>query len=174
MLSQVLLIEQEGRHFLCGTCYNAVRTKKNWKIPKLCLSNGFAFPDLPPCLTNLTALEERLVSPRIPFMQIRSLGYCGQSGLKGNVVNIMNDLDICAKALPRQISDTGTIQVMLMRKMVYRSPYMFETIRPKAVYEAAQYLATTELYRKEGIILSTDWAYTSGRKLNQTAMLSPH
>jgi hypothetical protein len=52
------------------------------KVPNLCLSNGLAFYEIPDCLKILTELEERLISPRIPFMVIRSLGYSKQFGLK--------------------------------------------------------------------------------------------
>lgn len=149
----------DGLFKLCGTCKKDICDTKDSKIPRLCLGNGFRLPVLPTCLMDLMPLEERLVSPRIPFMQIRSLGFSGQSRLKGNVVNIVNDLDICAKALPRQFQDSSTIQVMLLRRMVYKSPYMFETIRPKKVMEAAQYLSQTELYKTEGIVFSQDWTH---------------
>ena len=73
-------------------------------------------------------------------MQIRLLGFERQSALRGNVVNIENDLDICAKVLPRKFDETSTVQVQLMRRMTYKSPYMYETIRPKKVYDAAIFL----------------------------------
>jgi len=53
-------------------------------------------------------------------MQIRGIGYGLQSSLRGNVVNVENNLNICAKVLPRAFDDTATIQVKLMRKMNYK------------------------------------------------------
>ena len=115
---------------------------------------------------DLSPLEERLVSPRLPFMQFKVVGREGQPQLKGNVVNVENDLDICAEVLPRQFDEMSTVQVKLMRRMMYRAPYMYETIRPAKVYKAAKYLVTTELYQEEGVELSEDWSgYTEG-KLN--------
>ena len=126
-------------------------------MPKRHLSHGFEFPSIPGLMRKLTSLEERLVSPRIPFMQIRSLGVYQQKGLRGNVVNIENDLDACARPLPRRFNETATLQVMLMRKMKYKAPYIFETDRPKIVAEAAKYLCDTELYKVEGIRFSENW-----------------
>ncbi|CAF4102833.1 unnamed protein product, partial [Rotaria sordida] len=64
---------------LCVTCRKDIMSNK---IPNLSLSNGLAFYEVPNCLKILTELEERLISPRIPFMVIRSLGSCKQFGLK--------------------------------------------------------------------------------------------
>ncbi|CAF4566055.1 unnamed protein product, partial [Rotaria socialis] len=65
---------------LCVTCRKDIMLNK---VPNLCLSNGLAFYEVPDCLKILTELEERLISPRIPFMVIRTLGFCKQFGLKG-------------------------------------------------------------------------------------------
>jgi hypothetical protein len=91
-------------------------------------------------------------------MQIRLVGPDRQSSLRGNVVNVENNLDVVASVLPRQFDDTDTIQVKLMRRMQYHIPYMYETIRPMKVYNAAKYLVTQELYMDENVVLSDDWA----------------
>ncbi len=62
---------QHELKYLCFTCYRAI-TKS--KIPQLCLINGLHFSEIPECLVGITKLEERMVSPRIPFMQIKELG----------------------------------------------------------------------------------------------------
>jgi len=90
-------------------------------------------------------------------MQIRGIGYGLQSSLRGNVVNVENNLDICAKVLPRAFDDTATIQVKLMRKMNYKVPYMYDVIRPQAVLDAAKHLVRTDLYKKHEVSLSQDW-----------------
>jgi hypothetical protein len=96
-------------------------------------------------------------------MQIRLLGSEKQSSLRGNVVNVENDLDKCAKILPRRFNDTSTVQVQLKRRMIYTQPYMYETIRPLKVYQAAKYLLDSELYKKECPILSNEWSnYAEG------------
>ena len=50
------------------------------------------FPVKPPEL-NLSNLEERLISLRIPFMQIRALNSGGQFSLKGPVVNVPAEIE---------------------------------------------------------------------------------
>jgi len=90
-------------------------------------------------------------------MQIRLVGCGPQSTLRRNVVNVENDLDKCASVLPRTFNEMSTIQVKLMRKIIYKKPYMFETVRPFKVLKAAQYLVQQEEYIKEGISLSSDW-----------------
>ena len=71
--------------WICSTCYKHL---KNCTLPELAFENGLQFPEIPIPLKGLTQLEERCISPRIPFMQIRELGVDHQFGIKGNVVNV--------------------------------------------------------------------------------------
>jgi hypothetical protein len=106
---------------------------------------------------DLSPLEERLVSLRLSFMQIRLMGTERQSTLRGNVVNVENDLDICAQVLQRKFDETSTVQVQLMRRMRYQTPYMYETIKPLKVFKVAKYLMSSKLYTLENVVLSEDW-----------------
>ena len=54
------------------------------------------------CL-NLTPLEERLISPCIPFVQIRELPRGGQLSIHGNFVNVPADVNSTVSTLPRSI-----------------------------------------------------------------------
>ena len=83
---------------LCITCSNAVA---KGKVPKLCLANGLNFPSIPSELQGLSQLEHRLVSARIPFMQLRELRPTTQLGIRGNIVNVPIDIEECVKVLPR-------------------------------------------------------------------------
>lgn len=157
---KVLRKGNSGR--LCTTCSGYIL---QGKVPKLNFSNGFTFPEIPEILipqskkhpSGLTKLEERLVAARIPFMCIVRLGVDKQCGLRGNVVNVVNPINETARILPRRLDETEVIPLMLMRKMEYKNPYLFETIRPKKVYDAARFLASTELYKEENIVLSEEW-----------------
>jgi len=91
-------------------------------------------------------------------MQIRLRGCERQSALHGNVVNVENDLNVCAAVLPRRFNETSTVQVKLMRRMKYTNPYLYETIRPLRVYQAAKYLIDTDVYKTENVALSDDWS----------------
>ncbi|OXA48025.1 hypothetical protein Fcan01_17182 [Folsomia candida] len=150
----------DGKYFLCGTCHDSL---KNSDVPRLCMSNGLYFPPIPHQLQNMTTLEERLVALRLPFAQIRSLGSDRQYGIRGGVVNVPNDMDIVAKVIPRRFDETSTVQVQLKRRISYKHPYMFQTIRPYKVFHAANYLVRTELYKKENVFLSSDWANSVSR-----------
>ncbi|KAK3924218.1 Forkhead box protein O4 [Frankliniella fusca] len=99
---------------VCSTCANHL---KKGKVPHFAVVNGLLFEPLPEELTGLTTLEERLVSARIPFMQIRELGYQKQLGLKGNCVNVPIDINKTVTCLPRMDSEDDTLLVQLMRRM---------------------------------------------------------
>src|SRR5438309_2301000 len=89
----------------------------------------------------LSPLKERLVSPRIPFMQIRPLSFVDrQYGLKGSVVNVPVNMEDNISMLPRCFNEAQAIQLKLKRMMVHKSEYMYEIIRPFKVYNAAKYL----------------------------------
>jgi len=72
-------------YLFCFTCRRSISSDK---MPNICLSEGFDFPAVPDCLKNLASLEERLISLRIPFMRIISLGYERQCAVRGAVVNV--------------------------------------------------------------------------------------
>ena len=71
------------------------------------------FPEKPDVLKDLTALEERLVLPRIPFMQVRELPRGGQLSIHGNVVNVPADVNSTVSILPQPISESQTIPIKL-------------------------------------------------------------
>ena len=103
-------------------------------------------------------IEQRLVSPRHEFMNIRSLGRERQHGMHGMVVNVPIDIDKTVNQLPRTFLQSQTIQLQLFRKLSFSKPYLYETIRPSVVLEATRYLSTTELFK-----VSEDWVNSVSR-----------
>lgn len=97
------------------------------------------------------------MAPYLCFLQIRLVGAEQQSKLRGNVINVENDLNICATVLPRNMTETSTVQVQLMRRLQYRRPHWHEVIRPYNVRKAMEYLATTEAYKEKQVTLSPLW-----------------
>lgn len=71
---------REDIECVCCTCQKYVKQRK---IPPLSVINGCKFPEIPLEL-NLTEMEERLISPRIPFMQLMEKPRAGQKSLRGN------------------------------------------------------------------------------------------
>lgn len=63
-----------GGLLACTTCRSSL---KSGKVPSLAVTNGFRFPEYPsnPPLPPLDPITERLISPRLPFMQIRRLRF---------------------------------------------------------------------------------------------------
>lgn len=61
--------EHDDKKWVCKTCLLAVQQNK---IPTCSLANGMKFPPIPEEL-KLTHLEERLISPRLAFVQHKEL-----------------------------------------------------------------------------------------------------
>ncbi|XP_062570615.1 uncharacterized protein LOC134232646, partial [Saccostrea cucullata] len=144
----------DGIEWLCLTCCSAL---KDEKIPKLSVKNGMKWPGKPDAL-NLHPLEERLISQRIPFMQIRELPRGGQMSVKGNVVNVPVDIQPTVNALPRQIDEHVTIAVKLKKRLSHKSACFTENVRPNVVINALQWLMkNSELYKNSGIVIDHSW-----------------
>ena len=155
--SQLIVVRQIGwipELQLCITCSQAIG---KGKVPKLCLANGLDFLPIPDELKGLTQLEHRLVSARIPFMQLRELRPTTQLGIRGNIVNVPIDIEESVNILPREFDRTSTIQLAFKRRIQYKGSYMSEWIRPHAVYRAAEYLVKQPLYQEEGIGISIEF-----------------
>ena len=116
-----------------------------------------SFPEKPEVL-NLTSLEERLIAPRICFMQLRELSRGGQLTIHGGVVNVRTNVNSTINALPRTLNESLTIPIKLKRRLSYKHYYLFQQIRPKKVLDAAKYLVeTSELFQNEGIEIRNSW-----------------
>ena len=147
-------ISVEKCEWLCNTCFNNI---KQGKIPKLSVLNSMKFPSKPPEI-NLSNLEERLISLRIPFMQIRALNSGGQFSIKGSVVNVPVEIEPTIRALPRFQHQSETIPVKLKRKKEFKHAVATENIRPAAVLAALKTLQnTSELYKEANILIDDDW-----------------
>lgn len=155
----------DSTEWLCLTCCAAL---KDEKIPRLSVKNGMKWPDKPDAL-NLHPLEERLISQRIPFMQIRELPRGGQISVKGNVINVPVDIQPTVNALPRQIDEHVTIAVKLKKRLSHKSACFTENVRPNMVMNALQWLMkNSELYKNSGIVLDLSWRHKIERSNEET------
>ncbi len=82
-------------------------------------ANKMTFPEKSDVLKDLTPLEERLISPRIPFMQVRELPRGGQLSIHGNVINVPADVNSTVSVLPRSVNESQTIPIKLKRRLGY-------------------------------------------------------
>lgn len=98
---------------ICSTCKSAL-DKNN--IPNMSVYNGFHYPKIPQHLPKIDFITERLISPRIPFMQIRRLRHVqGQFGIYGQIINVPVAVDTMVRSLPRNINDEHCIYVHIKK-----------------------------------------------------------
>lgn len=142
-------IKTDGHFWICRTCKDHVLILNH--TPPLSLANNLAFPDIDPIILSLNETEERLCSPRIPFIRIMPLKWDQQKGLRGNVVNVPVDVTNTVEMLPRIYEDTSTIQVNLMRRMNYTKAYMCNIVNQYKVGQALRILKNSEIFVKLGI-----------------------
>lgn len=144
----------QGIEWICRTC---LRNLQNGQVPRISVQNKCMFP-LKPLELCLHQLEERLLSPRIPFMQMRELPRGGQLSIKGNVVNVPVDVTPTITALPRNLSETQTIPIKLKKRMRFASSVFTENVRPLKVMSALKWLIVNgPLYKELNIHLNDKW-----------------
>ena len=127
----------DGREWICTTCLKYV--KRN-SLPPQASANNLALPDTPPELSNMTTLEERLLSQRYPFMKLLALPKGRQSGIKGAVVNVPVQAEQVCNVLPKTPNEAGFLPLKLKRKLQYSGHHTFQYIRPNIVKQAFKWL----------------------------------
>ena len=144
-----------NEEWICNTCINNIR---HGKVPRLSVLNGMGFPEQIPEL-KLNSLEERLISLRIPFMQIRTLNSGGQFSLKGSVVNVPTEIEPTIRALPRLQKESETIPIKLKRMKELKNAVITENVRPSFVINALKTLTkTSEFYKEANISIDENWS----------------
>ncbi|XP_042149867.1 uncharacterized protein LOC121837984, partial [Ixodes scapularis] len=134
---------------LCSTCIQSVH---KGHIPHLSSSNGYVYPPKPAHLPQLNAVSERLISPRIPFMQLRRLMHgAGQHGIKGPVVNVCVDVDDMVTMLPRAIEQDRALNVHLKRRMLAKTTYLAGAVKKCDLLPWLKLLCDSTLYKHYNI-----------------------
>ncbi|XP_061178430.1 uncharacterized protein LOC133187077 [Saccostrea echinata] len=147
-------VSVENMEWICNTCYSSIRENK---IPKLSVLNGMMWP-LKPMELDLFPLEERLVSLRIPFMQIRELPRGGQYSVRGNIVNVPVDIQPTVNSLPRKLDENVTVPVKLKKKLSYQKCDYHENVRPTKVLMALHWLMNnSDFYKNANINVDDNW-----------------
>jgi hypothetical protein len=113
-----------------------------------------------PMVKTLYELEERLVSLRIAFAQIRQWGYKrSQLGLTGSIINVPVQMDVVQKSLPQSMDGTLTIAVALKRRLQYKNAYQTGKVRVNIVMRELQQLCSISLYKAENISINKQWSF---------------
>ena len=135
-----------------GVCSTCVASLKQGNVPPLCKSYGFQYPPIPPNLPPLNPVEERLICPRLPFMQIRRLRYVdGMYGIVGQVINVPVKVDNMVNVLPRTLEDDYAINVNIKRQIIHKSSYLSGTVRKSVLTPWLKYLVETPLYKRYNV-----------------------
>ena len=84
--------------------------------------NGFKYQDDLSKLPKLSLIEERLISPRIPFIQIKRLRHFhGQFGIYGQIINVPVDVDKMVTSLPRNDDNDHCYYVHLKKRQHHKT-----------------------------------------------------
>ena len=81
-------------------CQSCLRYLKKNKIPPYAAKNGMLFP-LKPEFFDLNELEYRLLAPRLAFQKLMQAPRGNQLKIKGNIVNVPEDVNNTVNVLPR-------------------------------------------------------------------------
>lgn len=134
----------EKYEMVCNTCKRSLNNKS---MPPLAKVNGFSYPDQPPGLPTLDLVSERLISPRLPFMQVRRLRHDVSFGIIGQVINVPVDEQEMVKCLPRQLNEDDVINVNIERNIAYKSIYINGYMSNSIISEWLSVLQKSSLYR---------------------------
>ena len=143
-------VRLQCKQWICTTCHY---TLKRGVLPAQAKANHLDLDDIPLELSNLSQLEVRLISLRIPLVKMVALP-CG--AIHGPAVNVPTDLTPVCTLLPRLPSQTQMVPMKLKRKLSYKSHYMYQYIRPAKVLAALQWLKLNNLLYKN-VEINSDW-----------------
>lgn len=135
---------REEYEMVCNTCKRSLNKKS---MPPLAKVNGFSYPDQPPGLPPLDPISERLISPRLPFMQVRRLRHDFSYGIIGQVINIPVDVQQMVKCLPRQLNEDDVINVNIKRNLAHKSVYISGYMSISTISAWLTVLQESPLYR---------------------------
>lgn len=119
-------------------------------------SNGFRYPPKPPNLPELDVLTERLIVPRLPFLNIRRLRREGSYGIVGQIINVPVDVDSIVRCLPRHLDQDQAFNVNLKRNIIHKSSYLSGYVKKSTIEAWLRYLVEQPLYKHYNITI--DWS----------------
>lgn len=114
-------LREEDYTHICNTCRFSLNKHK---LPTLAKVNGFSYPEIPPGLPPLDPISERLISPRLPFMQVRRLRHDFSYGIIGQVINVPVNVEDMVKCLPRHLDEDDVINVNIRRNLAHKTNYI--------------------------------------------------
>ena len=128
------------KHFICDSCKTNISKRK---MPSLCAENGLKVSEKAYELKHLKNLEKQLIKKDLPFLKIRELPKTRMDAVNDRIINVpISDDDVVRNVttLPRTFQNNGTVNLKWKRKLMYKSYYKMEVVRPKVVYQALEFL----------------------------------
>lgn len=137
-------LREEDYTHICNTCRFSLNKHK---LPTLAKVNGFSYPEIPPGLPPLDPISERLISPRLPFMQVRRLRHDFSYGIIGQVINVPVNVEDMVKCLPRHLDEDDVINVNIKRNLAHKTNYISGYMSKRTIKEWLDVLQNSSLYR---------------------------
>ena len=145
--------------FICIQCSTSLQQSKP-KMPVQACANDLNLDPIPQDLTELSTIERRLISYRLPFLTLIAMGrYRGHYKINGLPVNVPAKLDKIVEMLPRMPNELQLIPLKLKRKLEYKSYYMFDVIQKDSIIGALAWLKTHNNFYKD-IPINYNWYST--------------
>jgi hypothetical protein len=133
-------------------CVTCTATLDRDQVPSVSCSNDFTYLPYPMHLPPLNCISERLVAPKLSFIQIRRLRHqMGGYGLVGQVIYIPVDGNNMVMTLPKQLDDDYSFNVHLKRNLIHESTYWQGYIKKATVKRWLEHLIQTRPYKRYNI-----------------------
>lgn len=137
---------------VCSTCK---RSLSKGKMPVLAKVNGFKYPERPG-LPPLDPISERLISPILPFMQVRRLWQDAEYGMVSQVINLPTDSLEIVYCLPRRLDLDLSINFNVQENLAYPSVYLKDHINKQTIVSWLEFLKQSTLYKSHNIIIDAN------------------
>ena len=119
-------------------------------MPDQACANDLNLDPIPQDLTELSTIERRLISYRLPFLTLIAMRrYGGHYRINGPPVNVPAKLDKIVEMLPRMPNELQLIPLKLKRKLEYKSYYMFDVVRKDHIIGALTWLKSHNNFYKD-------------------------
>ena len=137
-------ISNDGNEWVCKTCDRALKRRV---MPLQAKANGLQLCNIPPELSDLNALELRLISLHMPFIKMVALPSGKQRSIHGPAVNVPSKVYTICDVLPHLPSQSELVPLKLKHKVAYQGHYMYDYITPQKLLDALRFLkANNPLY----------------------------
>ena len=114
--------------YICIQCSTSLQCSKP-RIPDQACANQLNLDSIPQDLSELSTIERRLISYRLPFITLIAMRkYGGHYKVNGPPVNVPAKLDQIVEMLPQMPNELQLVPLKLKCKLEYKTYYMYDTV----------------------------------------------